>query len=344
VTIESYTQPPPLKPGDTIGVCAPSGVFDHKLFIRGITALESMGFNIHIPYEIYAKKRYMAGDERVRARVINALFQNREVDGIICARGGFGALRTLDYIDYDLIKENPKIFVGFSDITALLVAISERSLIQVLHGPVVTTLANAHLKTLEALYKELTSPYTFYDISINDLPSIMHYGSDIVLSHGAEKILRGGRASGRLTGGNLATLCHLIGTRFQPDLNGTILFLEDVGEPPYKIDRMLTHMRLAGVLDGVKGVILGSFEGCNIKKCNEKHRAESVGETLDSYKRMDALRLYEAQEMIEEIVLEIFDDPQQPVVSGLDAGHGKINISLRFSAMVEINVDEKRII
>jgi len=353
VTVDSYIQPPPLEPGDTLGVCAPSGTFDPALFSRGITVLESMGFHIHIPHEIYEKKRYMAGDEQVRAGVINTLFENGDIDGIICARGGFGALRLLEHIDYDLIKGNPKLFVGFSDVTALLSAISGRAHMQVVHGPVVTTLAYALPETVNSLYRELTSSAPCSDMAINRGDETLDYVSEITFNHGAGKILRGGVTSGRFTGGNLATLCHLTGTPFQPDLDGTILFLEDVGEPPYKIDRMLSHMKLAGLFKGVKGVVLGSFEGydhkaeCNIQAQRGDPKSvygiDRVGKPMGINEQLKWSDIDKKRKIIEEIVLEIFDNPPLPVLSGLDAGHGKINLSLRFSATVQINTEEKKI-
>ncbi|MBF0232376.1 MAG: LD-carboxypeptidase [Desulfamplus sp.] len=328
--ILKYKTPKPLKSGDTLGVCAPSGSFDPQKFSQGVKILQSMGFEVHIPIEIYERKRYMAGDDKSRASVINTLFDNSSIKGIICARGGFGALRTLDYINYHLIANHPKMFVGFSDATALLTAISERAMIQVLHGPVVTTLADSCSETLGMLYGQLTS-----------------YPSERALHLRHGKTLRKGVASGRLAGGNLATLCHLTGTKFQPDLNGTILFLEDVGEPPYKIDRMLTQMKLAGLFQGVKGVIAGSFERCDhhsILKTGVGHRDEDNYRATSGH---DILRIHEAyrslsaQDIIEEILLEIFDIPDQPVLSGLDAGHGKINLSLRLSATVELDSEKK---
>ena len=301
LVISNYKIPPPLKQGDTIGVCAPSGAFDISRFNIGIDVLKSMGFNLHIPDAIYQQKRYMAGDDRERADVINSLFQNTNIKGIICARGGFGALRTLDYIDYELIAANPKLFVGFSDITALLIAIYENSKLQVVHGPVVTSLADTNESTLKSLYNQLTSSY-YSDLN-NTFSQDSNSSNRLFCSKC--RALRKGYASGRLTGGNLTTLCHLIGTKFQPNFDDSILFLEDVGEPPYKIDRMLTQMKLTGIFRGVKGIIIGSIS--------------------------------QPPSVIDEILQEIFDNPEQPIILGFDSGHGKTNLSLRFASTVEIS-------
>ncbi|MBF0573601.1 MAG: LD-carboxypeptidase [Desulfamplus sp.] len=314
--MNNYKTPQPIKTGDTLGVCAPSGSFDNDRFNIGINRLKSMGFNIYIPSDIYEKKRYLAGEDKLRADVINSLFEMSDIKAIICARGGFGAMRILNYIDYDLIAKNPKLFVGFSDITALLVTISERAMMKVVHGPVVTSLADTNEATLQSLYEQLTSSYDLdaaFSGHNSETRELSLSACCNWLSLNAEKTLRKGVASGKLTGGNLTTLCHLIGTKFQPNFDGSILFLEDLGEPPYKIDRMLTQMNLAGMLSEVKGVIVGSFEG------------------------------YGHQEFLDEIILEIFDNPNIPIVVGVDAGHGKTNISMRFATMVQINGDKKTI-
>ncbi|MBF0243367.1 MAG: LD-carboxypeptidase [Desulfamplus sp.] len=307
-----YRSPKELNQGDTIGVCAPSGAFERAVFKRGIKVLESIGFKVYIPDEIYQKKRYMAGSESVRADVLNTLFQNSEVDAIICVRGGFGALKILELLDYEAISKNPKLFIGFSDITALLMAICERAMFEVIHGPVLTTLVNANQNTLKSFYRQLTMPYSDMDLNLHN----------IIFSFDSQSILKEGVAKGRLTGGNLTTLCHLTGTPFEPNFDGSILFIEDTGEVPYKIDRMLTQMRLAGMFKGVKGVILGSF---------------SFGYYINSHK------MVQMQKFFEDIILETFDIDGVPIISGFEAGHGKTNLSLRFGKMVEIDSDQKLI-
>ncbi len=334
LNLSSYKAPSPLKHGDTIGVCAPSGAFELNRFDKGINVLKSMGFNIYIPDEIYHKKRYMAGDDEIRADVVNSLFKNPDIKGIICARGGFGALRTLNYIDYELISSNPKLFVGFSDITALLTAVSEKSGIQVVHGPVVTSLVDADQATLDSLYHQLTSCSSHFNQSFS-------FKSSEKFDKNLEKVsnpnlepdfckfrtLRQGSALERLTGGNLSTLCHLIGTKFQPDLDDSILFIEDIGEAPYKIDRMLSQMKLAGMFDKVRAVVAGTFERCGYKK--------SEGSQTNNSNAADSI--YD-NAVIDEIILEIFDNPACPIIADIDAGHGITNLSLRFGCLAEIDV------
>lgn len=277
-----------LKPGDTLGVCAPSARFDTEKFNMGIQVLKNLGFEVIVPEGVFGEKRYLAGDDVLRAHVVNQLFSDPKIDGIICARGGFGAMRILDHLDWGLIRRHPKPFVGYSDITAILLSIIKQTGNRVIHGPNVVSLADAPEETLESFYKTLT-------------------GSHDKIEATSGHILKPGKCNGMLTGGNISTISHLMGTRFQPDFKDTVLFLEDIGEPAYKIDRMLTQMKMTGIFEGIRGVITGAFENCD------------------------------NDEYIEEIVYEIFDDFHVPVLSGLDSGHGKINLSLCMGTDIEMD-------
>ncbi|MGD9280565.1 MAG: LD-carboxypeptidase, partial [Desulfobacterales bacterium] len=237
-------RPPRLKPGDTIGFVAPASPFDPKIFLQGVRTLESMGFHTLVNDEIFEKTGYVAGNDVHRARLVNRLFKDTAINAIFCARGGFGSLRILPLLDYDLIRKNPKIFIGFSDITALLTAITNRSGLISFHGPVVTTLAGAAEMTCSALLGAVSS----------DMPLEIQPASGVVV--------QAGRAQGPLIGGNLTTLCHLLATPFETKFKNCILLIEDRGEALYRIDRMLFQMKLAGCFDGIAGLVLGSFEGC----------------------------------------------------------------------------------
>ena len=283
-----------IKPGDTLGICAPSGRFDTEKFNQGIEVLKTLGFQVQVPQEIFQGKRYLAGDDMERAGVINRLFSDPGIKGILCARGGYGALRILNHLDWDMIRKNPKPFMGYSDITAILTAILAETGMPVLHGPHVVSLATADEKTL-----------------VSFVDSLSRLKKTIEMPNG--KAIREGMSMGILKGGNLATLSHLLGTRFQPDFAGAVFFFEDIGEPAYKIDRMLTQMKLAGLFDKIHGVITGSFENCD----NAAY--------------------------IEEIVDECFDEYNIPVLSGLDAGHGKTNLSLSFGTMIKMDTMARKI-
>ncbi|MCD4722878.1 MAG: LD-carboxypeptidase [Desulfobacula sp.] len=282
----------PLKSGDTLGVCAPSARFDIEKLNLGIQILENLGFKVKVPKEIFKKKRYLAGDDMLRASVINNLFLDPDIDGIICARGGFGAMRILDHLNWKRIKQNPKPFIGFSDSTAILLSIISETGTPVIHGPTVVSFATAQKETIDSFYKILMGSF-----------------DKIEITNG--QIIKPGECTGVLKGGNISTISHLLGTRFQPDFKDSILFLEDIGEPAYKIDRMLTQMKMAGLFKGIQGVITGVFKDCD------------------------------NDEYIEEILSEIFDPYNVPILSGLDSGHGKVNLPLYMG--IDIEMDTKKI-
>ncbi len=272
----------------TLGVCAPSARFNQKIFDKALQKLKKNDFDVKIPDPIFLKKRYLAGEDEFRAEVINKLFADPDVDAVICARGGYGAMRILNFIDWNLIRNNPKPFIGFSDVTALLLTIISKSEIPVVHGPTLTTLVSARKQTLDS----------FLDTLEGNVSEILISNSKVVIP---------GKCSGVLKGGNLSTISHLIGTPFQPEFNGAVLFLEDTGEPAYKIDRMLTQMKMAGLFKGVQGVITGTFEQCD----------------KDNY--------------LEEIFIEIFEKFNIPVLSGLQCGHGPVNLSLIMGTKVQMD-------
>jgi len=275
-------RPPRLKPGDTIGIVAPAGPFERRLFSQGLSTLESMGFQIRAPDEIFEKTGYLAGDDVHRAALVNRLFKDPGIDAIICARGGYGSMRILPRLDFDAIKKNPKIFMGFSDITALLTTISQRSGLVSFHGPVVTTLAGALKNTRNSLLAAISSA----------TPLEVRAASGVVI--------QAGRAQGPVIGGNLTTLCHLLGTPYQPGFKNHILLLEDQGEALYRIDRMVFQMKLAGCFEGIAGLVLGSFEGCG---------------SLDG-----VFQVFETH----------FKDLPAPILAGIDVGHGKQNLTIPF--------------
>ncbi|MFZ5563270.1 MAG: S66 peptidase family protein [Thermodesulfobacteriota bacterium] len=240
----SKVKPRALAFGDTIGIAAPAGAFDEVRFQKGLAVLRSMGFEVRIPEGTYASRRYLAGDDEHRAAVFNRLFADPDIKAVMCARGGFGALRMAPLLDLDAIAAHPKIFVGFSDISVLLSVLERKAGLVTFHGPVVTSLSNADEATVACLADALTVAEPLRV----DLPDGLS--------------LCPGSGQGPVRGGNLASLCQMIGTPWQPDFTGSLLFLEETNEPAYRIDRMLTQMRLAGCLTGVCGVALGRFDNC----------------------------------------------------------------------------------
>lgn len=281
--------PRALKPGDTLGIAAPASPFDRQLFDAGIQVLESMNFNLVIPEGFFDQNGYLAGADQHRADLLNRLFVDPHIDGIICARGGYGAMRILPLLDVDAISSHPKVFVGFSDITVLLGFLVERCGMVAFHGPTVTTLGSADSSTRDRLQLALSKP------------------AALSLSTTSTHVIRSGSATGRFFCGNLTLLCHLTGTPFQPDLSGVILLIEDRGEEPYRIDRMLTQMVLAGCFEGLAGLALGAFTDCG------------------------------SAEAVHRIVADRLGGLNIPILAGFDVGHETVNMTLPVGLPVKLD-------
>ena len=289
-------RPTRLKPGDIVGIVAPAGPFDPEKFMKGTAVLESMGFRTVFDETIFQKRGFLAGTDVQRADQVNRLFADSTVQAVACARGGYGSMRILRFLDFATIQKNPKIFVGFSDISVLLSVLHDRCDLVTFHGPVVTTLADADPETVAAMQWAMTS----------DTPM------ELAPENGM--VVRPGLASGPVTGGNLTTLCHLVGTPYAPSFKGKILLLEDLGEAPYRIDRMLTQMKLAGCFNGIAGLILGSFKECG-------HLSE-----------------------IYALVGDFFEDMDIPVMAGFEIGHGRRNLMIPLGLGATLDTEKKRLL
>jgi muramoyltetrapeptide carboxypeptidase len=289
-------RPPRLKPGDTIGIVAPAGPFDPEKFMKGKAVLESMGFQTFFDEDIFQKHGFLAGTDSQRLEQVNRLFADPCVQAIICARGGYGSMRILPFLDFEAIQTHPKIFLGFSDVSALLSVLCDQCGLITFHGPLVTTLAKATEKTIVAMKTALTS----------DAP--------LVLIPEDGQVIKSGVCSGLVTGGNLTTLCHLVGTPYAPNFKGKILFFEDVGEMPYRIDRMLTQMKMAGCFKEIAGLILGTFKDCG-------QLNEIVG-----------------------IFNTIFEDANIPILAGFNMGHGEHNLTIPMGLGATLDTDKKRLL
>jgi muramoyltetrapeptide carboxypeptidase len=281
-------------------VIAPAGPFDAGRFERGVAILrDRLGLRARFREDIVARERYLAGPDPRRAAEWREAVEDEAASAIFCARGGYGSMRILPAIDPRPLLARPKLFMGFSDVTAIHAALNQAGLCT-LHGPGVAQLALLpdepleHLKSL--LFGEAPAP------ARDALPAP---GAGLA---GTETI-RAGRATGPLLGGNLTLLSHLAGTPYLPSFDGAILFLEDIGEAPYRLDRCLTQLRLAGVLDRVAGVALGQLTRCD--------DAEA-----DVYGR--------------DVVREAALDLGVPVLAGVPAGHEDANFALPLGARVTL--------
>ncbi|TKB11123.1 LD-carboxypeptidase [Desulforhopalus sp. IMCC35007] len=292
--------PSSLKKGDLLGVVAPAGQLTNEdLFHSGVQILTEMGFEVKFPRELWPGMDYLSDCDDNRANELNAFFRDSDVKGLVSMRGGYGCLRILDKINLDLVTANPKFLIGFSDITVLQNFLYVKTGLVSLHGPTLTSLASSSRETLEKFHSSLTGQWsrTIYDRSIVQLQ-----GS--------------GRISAPLIGGNLASIVTLLGTKFDCPWEDCILFLEDINEPLYKVDRMLTQLSVAGKFDKIKGVLLGNFS------------QPKDGSSLDE------LRYKEA---IWKRFLEICPNRQIPVWGDFPSGHCNHNITFPLGAMATMD-------
>jgi muramoyltetrapeptide carboxypeptidase len=283
-------KPRRLAKGDTVGLIAPASNAGEDESIRfTVDLVQSLGFHVKEGKYLYRRNQYLAGTDQERAEDVNTMFDDDEVDAIFCTRGGYGTPRILPYLDYDLIANNPKVFLGFSDNTAILAAMHVKSRLIGFHGPNMGQ--NLSDYTLAEFKKVLVNPSpTAY---IGQAPTIESREGFVERTNRITRIT-GGIATGHLVGGNLSLVATLIGTPYEPDFRGSILFLEDTNEAPYRIDRMLTQLWLAGKLQQAAGIAFGKFT-----------KADDEGNTFS----------------IEEVIRMRCEPLGIPVIRGLMIGH-----------------------
>lgn len=248
-------KPKRLRPGMTVGLVTPaSNVPEDQDLQTAMDLVRSLGFTAKPAPNLFSRTQYLAGTDAERAGDLNAMFADSEVDAIFCVRGGYGSGRLLRYLDYDVIAANPKIILGYSDITAILNAIHLRTGLVAFHGPIAG--GNLSDYTYEQYRRVLLEPSS--NTAIGEPPAFETRPGVVDWENRLTPIVAGS-AEGHLVGGNLSLMVTLLGTPFEPNFDGAILFLEDVSEPPYSVDRMLTHLWMSGKLERVAGVVLGKF-------------------------------------------------------------------------------------
>ncbi|MDD2467453.1 MAG: LD-carboxypeptidase [Desulfobulbus sp.] len=240
---EQLIRPPWLRRGDTIGLFCPAGpVRDPARLQAGIKRMQDLGFETKICGSVGPMEGYLAAGDSQRAANLHALWSDETVKAILAVRGGFGCLRMVELLDWDLFRRQPKWLVGFSDVTVLLQGLYQRSQLVSIHGPVASTLTRSDEASLHSLFSLLTGDF------------------EERLRPKSLEVLRGGNSRGALIGGNLTTLVHLLATPWDCSWEGKILLLEDTNEPLYRLDRMLTQLALSGKLAQLAGIILGEFD------------------------------------------------------------------------------------
>lgn len=299
--------PMPLKKGDTLGIIAPAGQLHNETrFLRGVAILQKMGFQVKFPSKLWPGKEYLADTDENRGAEFNRLIKDVEIKALIAMRGGYGCLRMLDKIDIDLVSRNPKILLGFSDITILQNYLYEKTGLVSLHGPVVNSLSETHKDALARLHHSLT-----------------HVRSNSIDSPEIKVLREGPTVTAPLIGGNLASLVTLLGTRYDSSWDNKIVFLEDVNEPLYKIDRMLTQLKLAGKLDNISGLILGDFS-------NSKNRSET--------------ETHHFSKLLWTRVLELCGDNREiPIWGNFPSGHSSGNFTFPLGAVATMENGKTRL-
>lgn len=287
-----------LKFGQTIGVVAPASPEEHTVIKEKLNILEQLGFKIKEGSQLYARTGYLAGEDKDRADDLTNMFSDKTVDAVLCFRGGYGTMRMLQYLNFDIIRQNPKIFVGFSDITTLLNLFYKKSGLITFHGP----MANSNLQN-----KDTVNSF-FQTLMDGVAPYIIKNPEDCPLEFkNFEKSV-----TGKIVGGNLSLICSTIGTKYEIDTDDKILFIEDVSEPPYKLDRLFTQLILSGKLKKCRGIILGQFSDCELPH-------------------------YERSFTLEEVLQDRIINLGIPTCSNFMSGHGSPKLTLPIGAKASLD-------
>ncbi len=285
-------KPLPLRRGEKIGVIAPAGSVNDEQLKAGVETLRRAGFDVELAPGVLERKGYLAGEQEKRAKALQDFFRSEDIAAIFCARGGFGSIQMLPYLDAEVIRLHPKVFVGYSDVSILLNWLLQQCGMVTFHGPMVAMEIARGLRgrSEEFFWETLLGKKRQWQIQ-------------------AAETIRPGIAEGEMVGGCLSIIVTTLGTPYEIDTAGKIFFLEDIGEAPYRIERMLTHLQMAGKLEKITGLVFGSFTNC-----------EGEGER--------GLR---------EIIQELFRDAHYPVIAGLAAGHGEENLLLPFGVKMALD-------
>ena len=291
-------QPPALRPGQKIGLLSPASSFSREAFERGCDRLRQIGYEPVYSPDIFTRDLYFAGTAERRLNELKALLLRDDIAALICVRGGYGSNYLLEKLEFELFLEHPKILLGCSDVTTLLTAINDRTGLVTFHGPMVAK------DIAGGTFDTASWASAFGGAAGWDIPT------------GNVEVLRAGRAQGKLYGGCLSILAASLGTPFEIQTEGTIFFIEDVAEKPFRIDRMLMQLHLAGKLKGVRGFIFGEMLDCR----------PPAGESYT----------------VQDVILRVLRDYHVPIVFGLRSGHvSGNNITLPIGVQAELSAGDE---
>lgn len=308
-------KPKPLEKGDDVAIIAPATGTDSKFVENAIENIKLIGLNPVMFPTCYSNYGHLSAPDNIRAKDVNDAFERDDIKGIICLRGGYGTPRILNLLDYEMIKSNPKIFLGYSDITALHLVFNKICRMVTYHGP------TASSNFVRANGEEKINPYNYESLTKN-----LFTNEPIGLFKNPDneelKSLHGGMAEGELIGGNLTLLTSTLGSPYELDVKGKILFIEEVNEPVYKIDGMLNSLALSGKLEDCSGIILGTFTNC---KQDIKNYENGIDLPLDT--------------MLENTLTQL----KKPIITNFRAGHNFPQPTIAFGTIVKMDADNLEI-
>ncbi|MBM3803304.1 MAG: LD-carboxypeptidase [Acidimicrobiia bacterium] len=261
-------KPKALREGSTIGIVAPASNVDREALVQGAAELERLGYRARYSAQVFSQEYYFAGTHTARAAELMRMFVDPQIDAIFCARGGYGCHHLLQRLDVAVVRANPKIFLGYSDVTVLLQYLENQCQMVSFHGPMVA--------------REFALGVPSYDAQNLQRCLTQVVGGQRIVAPGLET-LRPGSARGRLTGGCLSLLTATLGTAWEIETDAKVLFLEDVNAKPYQVDRMLMHLRLAGKFDKLHGLVFGTMLNCRQSENQDYGLQEIILKTLENY-------------------------------------------------------------
>ncbi|MCE2502680.1 MAG: LD-carboxypeptidase [Chlorobi bacterium] len=309
---ETLLKPLALKEGSTIGIVAPASGVNRGDITSAVVSLQRLGFNVKTGKHLTRGFGYLAAKDEVRAEEFMKFVCDPEIDCVMAVRGGYGVMRILPMLDFDVIRANPKVIIGYSDITALVNAVYQKSRLIAFHGPVATSEFDAYsVDSFRRTLMETEPPGKFAE-------SDEYSGSRF--SEAKASTIVSGKATGRLVGGNLSLVSDVMGTPYEIDLQGKILFLEEIAEEPYRVDRMLTQLALSGQLAQCAGVAFGRFRKCEAPR--------GGGEFTVSLS-------------LEQVIRRALEPLEIPTLYGLSIGHISKKLTVPIGGLATLDADEK---